>query len=97
MMAKLKPLNDTTGKLSVYVFYCPGCKNCHHYDLSRWQFNGNLELPSFTPSLRIIGPNNSTLCHLYVTNGKIQYCNDCPHNLSGQTVDMLDWKDGLWE
>lgn len=31
----------------------------------------------------------TTRCHLFVTNGQIIYCGDCPHDLAGKTVDML--------
>lgn len=27
-------------------------------------------------------------CHSYVTDGKIQYLNDCTHELAGQTIDL---------
>lgn len=30
------------------------------------------------------------ICHSYVTDGKIQYLNDCTHALRGQTVDLPD-------
>ena len=30
----------------------------------------------------------SEKCHLFVTDGKIIYCGDCTHELSGQTVDL---------
>lgn len=29
-------------------------------------------------------------CHSFVTYGKIQFLNDCTHQLAGQTVDMMD-------
>lgn len=41
-----------------YAFYCPGCKTKHVYTTSecaeaklQWKFNGDLDKPSFTPSL----------------------------------------------
>lgn len=30
------------------------------------------------------------ICHSFITNGKIQFLNDCTHKLAGKTVDMLD-------
>jgi hypothetical protein len=33
------------------VAWCPGCKTQHPFDLNRWQFDGNLEAPTFSPSL----------------------------------------------
>lgn len=36
-------------------------------------------------------PPYSTRCHLYVTNGRIDYCGDCTHHLNGQKgVPMVD-------
>jgi hypothetical protein len=32
-----------------------------------------------------------TICHSYVTDGKIQFLNDCTHELAGQTVDLPEW------
>lgn len=29
-------------------------------------------------------------CHLFVTNGQIQYCGDSTHELSGQTIEVPD-------
>lgn len=37
-----------------FAFYCPGCK-CHHYFDSRWDFDGNMDAPTFSPSL-LVGP-----------------------------------------
>lgn len=34
-----------------------------------------------------------TLCHYFLTDGKISYCQDCPHELRGQTVDLPDWPE----
>lgn len=33
-------------------------------------------------------------CHSFITDGKIQYLNDCTHELAGRTVDLID--DGFW-
>lgn len=30
-------------------------------------------------------------CHLHVVDGKLQYCTDCTHKYSGQTLDMMDF------
>lgn len=87
-----------------YSFYCPGCKHEHVYlvinDGSQWQFNGNMESPTFTPSLLNVekGLNEKTgafdveksRCHLFVTNGKIIYCGDCTHELKGQTIELQE-------
>jgi len=78
----------------VYVFYCSGCEGAHQYWTKKlngnpvWKFNGDVEKPTFTPSLLNTRPGMR--CHLFVTDGKIIYCSDCDHPLAGQTVDMID-------
>ena len=90
----------------MYLFYCEGCDDVHIFhvgsdwgDQHNWGFNGNLDCPSFTPSLLMRwkwGEEQvERVCHLVLTDGKINYCGDCTHKLAGQTVDMpnmLDWK-----
>ena len=76
-----------------YVFYCPGCKYNHCYDVPRWSWNGSLARPTFRPSLLINQSIPSRRCHFHVTEGKIQYCDDCHHNLKGKTVERIDWDD----
>ena len=35
-------------------------------------------------------PFKCGVCHSFVIDGKIQYLNDCTHELAGQTVNMAD-------
>lgn len=67
-----------------------------------WDFNNNFEQPTFTPSLLIRtgkyvpghedyddeGLGLSGVCHSYITDGKIQFLDDCTHALRGQTVEL---------
>lgn len=74
-----------------WLFWCPGCKEIHTYDAS-WAFNGDMQRPTFTPSL--LHPSKPIRCHLFITNGEIQFCTDCGHELAGKTVplpDLPDW------
>lgn len=32
-----------------------------------------------------------TVCHSFVTDGKIQFLGDCTHALKGQTVEIPEW------
>lgn len=84
----------SSGEVRGYSFYCPACKTLHSFntygDSPLWWFDGNLEKPSFSPSLRML-PSG---CHLYVTGGQIIYCNDCPHEFKNKTIDMVDWNFG---
>jgi hypothetical protein len=98
-MAKIKAVpgvGDAIGKDQFY-FYCPGCKCCHAFGHT-WNFNGDLERPTFTPSLLVFYTHPETkqrvsICHSFVTDGRIQFLGDCEHTLAGQTVDIPDWKD----
>lgn len=89
-----------------YYHWCPGCEHAHFYATEhpaptspRWDFNGNIERPSFTPSMRFFRPAlpakdgepaqaEQTRCHYFVTDGQIVFCGDCVHALAGQTVPL---------
>lgn len=85
------------GAYSIWMFYCPGCKHSHPYhvgDLSvhwpgrkGWTFNGDVNKPTFTPSL-MCNQGRPSQCHLYLTDGKIHYLGDCHHDLKGKVVEM---------
>lgn len=34
-----------------------------------------------------------TVCHSFVTDGRIQFLGDCTHPLAGQTVDLPEWDE----
>lgn len=36
-------------------------------------------------------PFECYLCHSWITDGKIQFLDDCTHALVGQTVNLPDW------
>lgn len=60
-------------------------------DVPIWNFNNNLDKPTFTPSLsnKFCGCTGNIYCHLYITNGKITYCGDSDHPMAGKTVEMI--------
>lgn len=86
-MTKVTQSQRPTGP--AYYFYCPGCKCSHVFD-SRWTFNGDLERPTFSPSLLCNQNDSERRCHLFVREGKIEFLGDCAHHLAGQTVEMVD-------
>ena len=75
----------------VWIF-CPGCK-CHHAftikhpTFAPWAWNGSEERPTFSPSM-LVNRDTPSQCHSFVTDGKIQFLNDCYHELKGQTVEL---------
>lgn len=86
----LHKLTTQSGKDGGWLFWCPGCK-CGHCipNDGRWVFNGNPEKPTFTPSLLLnatVAPERR--CHLYVTEGHLQFLPDCAHEFKGRTVPM---------
>lgn len=91
-MAKLKDFGN-----GYFLFWCQGCKEPHSYQVPLWTWNGSMEAPTFTPSLLIFPYERSVpprkRCHLFVTDGKIQFCGDSQHVLAGKMVDMLDWDE----
>ena len=101
---KLIPIrNEENGSVVRFLFWCPGCKNMHPFSVAdappytNWAFNGDLEKPTFTPSLLCNSQDPASRCHLFVTGGKIQFLGDCWHALKGQTVDMVDVDEETWE
>ena len=70
-----------------------------------WQFNGDGDRPTFSPSVhvrtgRAVDPSfipeegdPPEICHSFVTDGQIQFLNDCTHALAGQTVPLPDWSE----
>lgn len=82
-----------------FWFYCPGCERTHPYTIgpqlngygsARWQFNGDFEKPTFTPSLLWNPDHPKGRCHLHLTDGIIQFCNDCYHSMNGRKIDCPD-------
>ncbi len=44
-------------------------------------------------NIKYKSPPYSTRCHSFITNGNIQFLNDCTHELKGQTVPLPEWTD----
>ena len=124
-MPKIEPIkivdkeSESGFKVVGYRFVCPGCNVGHafytdpgHYKAT-WNFNGDLEKPTFSPSLLVQtghyvkghekddcwctynekhpddpAPFECAICHSFVRDGKIQFLNDCTHELAGQTVEL---------
>lgn len=78
------------------LFYCPGCNDMHVVDAARWDWNGSAVKPTLSPSVLhftqlTVGGARQTICHYYITDGRISYCGDCPHELANKTVDMVPY------
>lgn len=93
-------------------FWCPGCQEVHAVYLDRWQWNGNRDFPTLTPSILVrsghyaSGDSSScwctynaahpddpapfvcSVCHSFVTDGKIIFLVDSTHSYAGKTVEL---------
>ena len=82
-----------------YGFDCPGCGSTHIIPVTGergWGFNKDLDNPTFTPSILVRFNYKEGVprgvCHSYVTNGNIQFLNDCTHELAGKTVPLPEFE-----
>jgi hypothetical protein len=79
-----------------FMIHCPACGCGHKFD-GRWEFNGDVDKPTFKPSMLVGGGQQHGRCHSYVTDGKIEFLSDSKHELAGQTVDLPDWDKDIFE
>lgn len=81
-----------------HEFWC--IKPYPYKNKPQWKFNGDFNNPTFTPSLiwetgKYVDPKYeheedtpSVRCHSIITDGKIQFLNDCTHELKGQIIEL---------
>ncbi len=78
-------------------FRCEGCKCNHQIPVKRtdvypmWEWNGSYEKPTITPSILVnydFSHPGRPKCHSFITDGNIQFLNDCTHELAGKTVPL---------
>jgi hypothetical protein len=91
----------------LYQHWCPGCKTRHEISVGHtnasgaaWSFNGDALAPTFSPSVHIsVGPWDDdrghhpvkTVCHYFITHGRISFCGDSAHALAGKDVVLPDF------
>ncbi len=104
-MPRVRRLLDQSGKVQGRMFLCPGCGRHHApsvetpspHNGAQWKFNGDEDRPTFTPSILVkVGPFDGgrfEICHSFVTDGRIQFLNDCTHDKRGQTIDLPEFPD----
>jgi hypothetical protein len=97
--AVVKAYASETGERG-YRFRCPGCEMTHAFrtegEEPRWQFNGDVERPTVSPSLLVSWTQGKQreprTCHSFVRDGMIQFLADCTHALAGKTVPLEPWQ-----
>ncbi|MCY4495846.1 MAG: DUF6527 family protein [Rhodospirillaceae bacterium] len=100
---KYREFTHNDKKFGAYFVYCPACKRAHRlitYNEAdpkhQWTFDGNLEAPTFDPSLKVeSGPGRpgerNEICHSYIIAGVWQFAGDSTHEMAGQHVPMVDF------
>jgi hypothetical protein len=91
---------ETTGALS---FKCPGCHYRHEVYVypnknrtgHTWEWNGDWQKPTFTPSIlfrtAFTDPDRkNSVCHSFVTDGRIYFLSDCTHSSAGKSIDLSE-------
>lgn len=84
----------------VHFFWCVACAQRHIFNTDRppgvrpcWAYNGDPERPTFSPSLNY--PDKTPRCHLFLRDGRVEYCGDCGHEYAGKTVNLPDIPDEM--
>lgn len=103
---RAKNVVDLQGNPYGIRFQCPGCGDSHvvpTVGANSWGYNGSLVAPTLTPSLLVrwrgCDPDDpdvkifETVCHSFITDGRIQFLGDCTHALAGQTVDLPELEE----
>ncbi|MFI5161224.1 MAG: DUF6527 family protein [Sphingobacteriales bacterium] len=89
----LLPVINSPGR---YIFFCPGCMMNHVIDTTPTNerayhvLTGSLSSPTIKASV-LSNPNNLAgrpRCHSFITDGVIDFLNDCTHDLAGQKVKL---------
>jgi hypothetical protein len=98
-MPRVKLMVQPLGKCGFrYWFYCPGCFHCHGFTVgpdTAWQFNGDVNRPTLTPSYLIPhreqgGGVFTRQCHFNLTDGVVIYHNDCEHGFRNRQHPLPD-------
>ncbi len=94
---KLDRMVDDGGNLRGYSFECPACGFSHAFYVAGqliWKFNGDMDRPTFTPSLRNRWTEgeeeHQRCCHLNLTDGVLHFHGDCTHELAGKQVPLAE-------
>jgi hypothetical protein len=61
--------------------------NCGDIKTPSWDWNGDLERPTLSPSILTQG---YTVCHSFLRDGVFEFLTDSTHSLAGQSVPIPD-------
>jgi hypothetical protein len=92
-----KLIRQQYGDVAFHEHWCPGCKTTHQIAVeqpfrngARWTWDGNVDLPTFNPSIHCEPNMPERRCHYFLHQGKLKFLPDCHHELAGEVVDLPD-------
>lgn len=100
----MSKLNHAHGDDHHVMWWCLGCNDLHSIPVTgrnAWGWNGSSDAPTFTPSVLVYErqaldgddmPFQTPLCHVFITDGVVDFLSGCTHALAGQKVPMVDWR-----
>lgn len=91
-MAKVLQLANKDGSHGGWIAHCPPCGWSHLFD-NRWTFNGDVNSPTFEPSMLVHGDpaGGPKRCHSFLRAGVWEYLSDCEHAMPNQRVPVPDY------
>lgn len=67
------------GDIKFHEHYCPACKMLHqiavekpYWNNAQWSFNGDMEKPTFNPSINVLPNSPEHRCHYFIHDGIIK-------------------------
>lgn len=84
-----------TNTMILHEHYCPACEHIHQIAVNQpfkngaqWVFNGDMENPTFSPSIAVAASMPDVRCHYFIKDGRIEYCGDCYHDYKNKIIDL---------
>lgn len=89
--------NANPTRVGIFQVWCPACRR-EHPITREWEFNGNLDRPTFYPSLLVHEIDHGPYviqprCHSFIEGGRIRFLPDCGHDKAGTTMDLPELED----
>ena len=90
MITRSAPVSTGTGIVPGWLVWCPGCDEPHALS-PLWSFDGNLDTPTFEPS--ILQLHGDKRCHSFLRGGVWEFLSDSTHALAGLCTPVVQWPD----
>lgn len=108
MKSMIRNVDDHGVHYEALMFVCPGCYTFSEHDTGlhmlpvnskekspSWDWDGNLEAPTLSPSILSNKDNPQLRCHSFLKAGVFEFLEDCAHSLAGLHVPMMDLPDWI--